>query len=222
MLNYVLMAALSYLVGSVPSGVMVGRIARSTDIRERGSGNTGTTNAFRALGWRLGLLVALMDFAKGYVAVALISTLAPFPAAIGSASASFVVATLASVLGHVKPIFAGFKGGKGFATAAGAITAAFPLLAPFCLVIFLGALTLTGFVAICAIVTSAALPILYFLTSRVSQAGTDPVILGFFIVAFLLTALSVRRRLLEYLTGKAELFEKVMLFKPRRKETGQP
>jgi acyl phosphate:glycerol-3-phosphate acyltransferase len=122
----------------------------------------------------------------------------------------------------VKPAFAAFKGGKGFATAAGAITAAFPILAPFCLLIFLVTLTLTGFVAICAIVTMAALPLLYFLTSRASPAGTDPLVLGFFIAGFFMTAFAVRRRLGEYFGGRAELFEKVMILKGRPRDDGKP
>jgi acyl phosphate:glycerol-3-phosphate acyltransferase len=78
MLNWVFIALASCLLGSLPSGLIVGRVFRNTDIRERGSGNAGTTNAFRLLGWKLGLLVAVMDVGKGYLAVAGIPSLAPF------------------------------------------------------------------------------------------------------------------------------------------------
>lgn len=222
MLNCILIATACYLIGSIPSGVIVGKLARGLDIRALGSGNTGTTNSFRVLGWKLGLVVAALDFGKGYLAVALLSRLAPFPGPSLPAAGLFIVSSLAVVLGHVKPAFAGFKGGKGFATAAGAITAAYPLLAPFCLAVFLVALAATGFVAVCAVATAAALPLLYLFLSPAMNAGTDQVILVYFIVLFFVTAFSVRRRMLELFTGRAERFDKAMLFKPKRKENDKP
>jgi acyl phosphate:glycerol-3-phosphate acyltransferase len=214
--NLLFIVAASYLLGSFPTGVIAARLTRGIDLRNHGSGNTGATNSFRVLGWKIGILVALVDIAKGYAAVAVISHLSlpglrPLPD-----SLCFIAATLAAVLGHVKPVFAGFKGGKGFGTAAGAITAAYPLLAPFCLVIFLLTLILTGYVAVCAAVASFALPFLYLLATRFLSLPFDPLILAFFAFTFALTVLGVRKKLKLYFEGKAELFEKVMIFKPRK------
>lgn len=216
MLNMALIALACYLLGSFPTGILAGRLLKGIDIRDHGSGNTGATNTFRVLGWRAGILVALVDIGKGYAAVALLTQLRVFSSPPGPAAVLFIVATLAAVLGHIKPVFAGFKGGKGFGTAAGAITAAFPLLAPFCLAVFLLTLVFTGYVAVCAALTSFALPFLYLLVVRIEGSAADPLILGFFVLAFFLTLLGVRRKLGLYLTGKAELFRKVMLFKPRQ------
>ncbi len=215
MLDLVLIAIASYLLGSIPFGIIAGALARGIDLRERGSGNTGATNSFRVLGWKLGALVAVADIAKGYAAVALVSRIhAPWSGS-APAQAAFIVATLASVLGHIKPIFAGFRGGKGFGTAAGAISAAYPIVAPFCLAVFLIALSLTGYVAVCAAITSLALPFIYLFAARIAGFPVDPAILIFFLAAFALTTLGVRKKLALYFAGKAELFTKLMIFKPR-------
>ncbi len=216
MLDLILVIAASYVLGSLPTGIIAGKLARGIDIRSHGSGNTGATNSFRVLGWRLGLVVALVDIAKGYAAVALVSRLAipgsaPFPA-----SVSFIAATLAAVLGHIFPLFAGFKGGRGFGTAAGAITAAFPILAPFCLLVFALALTLSGYVSVCAAAAALALPLSYLGACAWLGLAYDPVILVFFAFAFALTLFGVRRKLGLFFAGKAELFERVMIFKPRQ------
>jgi glycerol-3-phosphate acyltransferase PlsY len=216
MLNLIVVIVASYLLGSFPTGIIAGRLARGIDIREHGSGNTGATNSFRVLGWKIGLLVALVDIAKGYLAVAVVSQLRPFQGQPIHDSWFFMASSLAAVLGHIKPVFARFKGGKGFGTAAGAITAAFPILAPFCLAIFFVTLAFTGYVAVCAAVTSFALPFLYLLATSLFGLAYSPMILGFFFFTFALTALGVQRKLRLYIAGEAELFEKVMIFKPKK------
>jgi glycerol-3-phosphate acyltransferase PlsY len=215
MLDLLAIALVSCLLGSIPFGIIAGRIARGIDLRESGSGNTGATNSFRILGWKLGSLVAVADIAKGYAAAALVSHIHLPWSSVPPFQAAFIVATLAAVLGHIKPVFAGFRGGKGFGTAAGAITAACPIVAPFCLAVFLLTLALTGYVAVCAAVTSLALPFIYLVASKASGVPVDPAILVFFFAAFALTTLGVRRKLVLYFKGEAELFTKVMIFKPR-------
>jgi acyl phosphate:glycerol-3-phosphate acyltransferase len=215
-LNLLIVAAASYLLGSFPTGVIAGLATRGIDIRGHGSGNTGATNSFRVLGWKAGLVVALVDIGKGYLAVALLSRLAPFPAPAAPAYAPFMVSSLAAALGHVKPVFAGFKGGKGFGTAAGSITAAYPILAPFCLAVFLATLVLSGYVAVCAAVTALALPLIYLAATRLFALAYEPAILAFFVLVAALTILGVRRKLGLYLRGEAELFEKVMVLKRRK------
>ena len=216
MLDLIVVIVASYLIGSFPTGVLVGRLTRGIDIRIVGSGNTGATNSFRVLGWKAGAVVALVDIAKGYVAVAFLTRLSLFDSPPVPGSVLFIAATLASVLGHVKPAFAGFKGGKGFGTAAGAISAAYPMLAPFCLGAFLVTLVLTGYVAVCAVVTAFALPFFYLLATRLLDAPWDPAVFGFFVFAFLLVLVAMRKKLRLYLSGEAELFRKVMLRKPKR------
>ncbi|GAB1455411.1 glycerol-3-phosphate 1-O-acyltransferase PlsY [Spirochaetota bacterium] len=221
MLELLFIILASYLLGSFPTGVIAGKLTRGIDIRSQGSGNTGATNSFRVLGWKIGFAVAFVDMAKGFIAVALLTRIdifngSTFPYATLPYSARFIAATLAAVLGHIKPVFAGFKGGKGFGTAAGAISAAYPLLALPCLVVFGLTLVLSGYVAVCAAITSFALPFLYLLSTQYFNVSWDPAIFIFFFLAFLLTIVMMRKKLRLFMQGKAELFTKVMLFKPKK------
>jgi len=215
MINLMITILASYLLGSFPTGIIAGNLTRGIDIRSQGSGNTGATNSFRVLGWKVGLVVALVDIAKGFIAVAVLARISFFDTALLPFSVRFIAATLAAVIGHIKPIFAGFKGGKGFGIAAGAISAAFPILAPLCLLVFGLSLVLSGYVAVCAATTSFTLPFFYLLASKFLGLVWDPSIFIFFVLAFVLVIVMMRRKLILYFSGKAELFEKVMLFKPK-------
>jgi glycerol-3-phosphate acyltransferase PlsY len=116
----VLMAALCYLLGSIPTGYLVFRSGGQGDIRRFGSGATGATNVLRLKGWRAALIVALVDIAKGFLPSFVILKLTHDPViAAGCASLS--------VIGHCYPVYIGFRGGKGVATAAGAMAAIAPL-----------------------------------------------------------------------------------------------
>jgi acyl phosphate:glycerol-3-phosphate acyltransferase len=216
MLDLVIIAAASYLLGSIPTGIIAGKLAKGIDLREQGSGNTGATNSFRVLGWKLGAAVALVDIAKGYAAVALISRISLFPATAPPSDLAFIAATLAAVIGHIKPVFARFRGGKGFGTAVGAIVAAYPIVAPFCLLVFLVTLGLTGYVAVCATAASLALPFAYMLGARLVGFELDPTILAFFFLAFALTTLGVRKKLVLYFKGEAEPFKGAMFLRSRK------
>jgi glycerol-3-phosphate acyltransferase PlsY len=118
---YLIFACASYLLGSTPVGLIVGRCVRGVDIREFGSGKTGFTNSLRTLGLAPSLVVIAGDIAKGALPVVAAGALS------GSPTLKVVAAT-ASVVGHVWPIFAGFKGGRGVATAWGATLAMMPVL----------------------------------------------------------------------------------------------
>jgi len=89
-------------------------LLKKIDLREHGSGNTGATNTFRVLGWKAGLPVAVIDMFKGFAAVAFLTRIAPFDGPVYPNAVLFIAATLASVLGHIKPVFARFKGDRGF------------------------------------------------------------------------------------------------------------
>ncbi len=219
MMDIIIVMAASYLLGSFPTGIIAGRLTKGIDLRDHGSGNTGATNSTRVLGWKVGLIVGLIDMAKGWVAVSFIARIRLLDAPPVPAQVLFIAATLAVVMGHIKPIFAGFRGGKGFGTAAGAVSAAYPPLAPLCLAVFLVTLVLSGYVAVAAAVAALALPLFYLLVSAVSEAPVDPAILIFFILIFPLTVLGVRKKLRLYFSGNAELFEKIMIIKPKRERS---
>lgn len=120
---------LAYLLGSIPTSVWLGKAFKGTDLRQHGSGNAGTTNAFRVLGKPIGIIVLIVDMGKGLLAVSLSflqSEMAP-----GSESLMILRIGLGvlAVIGHIFPVFAGFKGGKGVATMAGVGLALHPLAA---------------------------------------------------------------------------------------------
>jgi glycerol-3-phosphate acyltransferase PlsY len=118
-LSLVVAIAVGYLIGAFPSGVVIGRLA-GRDPRESGSGRTGTTNALRSLGTRWAAAVAVLDVAKGVLAVLVANAIGPEPWA-------GALAAVAAVIGHVWSVFIGFRGGRGVATGAGAMLPLAPL-----------------------------------------------------------------------------------------------
>ena len=121
------MILIAYVLGSIPSAVWIGKKYYGVDIREHGSKNAGTTNMLRVLGRRAAVPVFVLDFFKGFVAVSII-TLMRYDADVSSAWLINlkILGVFAAVLGHIFPVFADFKGGKGVATLVGAITGIYP------------------------------------------------------------------------------------------------
>jgi acyl phosphate:glycerol-3-phosphate acyltransferase len=157
----ILLAA--YLMGSFPTSIVVARRARGIDIREHGSGNAGGTNVLRVVGWKAALLVALVDVGKGTVA-SLLPHLAPAPSLAVDVVDACALAGTAAVVGHVFPIFAGFRGGKGVGTSAGGFAVTQPLaLACAAPVFFLTVLT-TRWVSLGSILGALTLPLAIYFT----------------------------------------------------------
>ncbi len=149
----------AYLIGSIPTALIVSRHYFDIDIRDYGSGNMGATNTFRVLGKKYGSMVMVFDILKGMSAVALYNLL-PFYIADDFARTNLMVGLgIASVLGHVFPIFAQFKGGKGVATLFGMLLAMQPLIAVSCVGVFLLVLFLTRWVSLSSILSAVMLPI---------------------------------------------------------------
>lgn len=145
------LVVVGYLLGSISFAVLLVRIIVGTDIRAEGSGNAGATNVLRAHGKKLALVVALLDVAKGAAAVALVRlvTADPFWAA---------AAGVAAVIGHVFPIFYGFRGGKGVATAVGAFLVLAPLALICSLAVFVVVVALTKYVSLGSVIAMVLLP----------------------------------------------------------------
>jgi glycerol-3-phosphate acyltransferase PlsY len=149
---------LAYLLGAFPTSVVVGRLARGIDIREHGSGNAGATNAWRVLGWRLGVLVLVADMAKGVLAAAAIARI-PLPSAGLDLATISLLCGLAAVVGHVFPVYTRFRGGKGVATAGGMLFAVAPIPMALALGVFLLAVTTTGRVSIGSLAAAVSIPL---------------------------------------------------------------
>lgn len=150
---------LSYLAGSIPTAVWTGKIFHHIDIREHGSGNAGATNVIRVLGWKAGIPVMILDVFKGWVA----ASLPVFIQISGPATATMVnlqiLCGLLAITGHIYPVFAGFRGGKGVATIFGVLLALNPLLTLSCVGVFLAVLFISGYVSLSSMSAGVAFPL---------------------------------------------------------------
>ena len=217
MLNLVVILVLSYLTGSFPTSIIVGKITKGIDIREHGSGNAGGTNAFRVLGWKAGLFVSLVDIAKGTFATLVISRIRFGTAPFENPSIVMILAGICAILGHTYTIFAGFKGGKGVATGAGMLIALFPYALLTCLVIFLLILFTTGFVSVSSITAAVSLPIMLFMFDRFLNMNVDPVLMIVSIIIPFFIIFTHRTNIKRLISGEEKSFEKLKIF--RRKSS---
>ncbi len=150
---------ISYFIGSIPTALLISKRFFGIDIRDYGSGNMGATNTFRVLGSRYGTMVMIFDILKGMAAVMLYNFL-PFYMNHELERTNLMLGLgLAAVVGHVFPIFAGFRGGKGVATLLGMVLAIQPVIALSCIGIFTLVLYLTRYVSLSSIIAAIALPI---------------------------------------------------------------
>lgn len=150
---------LAYFIGSIPTAIIVSKAFFNIDIREYGSGNMGATNTFRVLGPKFGTMVMVGDMLKGILAVALYNLLPYYLTNELDRTNLMIGLGLAAVLGHIYPIWAGFRGGKGVATLFGMVLAIQPIVAINCVGVFLLVLYLTRYVSLSSILAGVALPI---------------------------------------------------------------
>jgi acyl phosphate:glycerol-3-phosphate acyltransferase len=159
-LEFILLILSAYIIGSIPTSVWVGKAFFKLDVRDHGSGNAGATNTIRVLGWKAGLPVFIFDVFKGWIAV----MLAVFFVAHHFLPDQLVYLKIALagavVLGHVFPVFAGFRGGKGVATLLGVGIALYPVAVWIVLGIFIIILLATGYVSLGSIIGSLVFPFL--------------------------------------------------------------
>ena len=148
--------ALAYLLGSIPFGYLLVRLFRKQDVRETGSGNIGATNVARSGGKGLGLLTLLLDALKGFVAVVIAMHLAP--SGVHGPSTLAVAAAVAACVGHIFPVWLGFRGGKGIATALGVFLALVPWVALAALGLFILVVGTTRLVSLGSILAAASIP----------------------------------------------------------------
>lgn len=211
---WLLVLPIGYLLGSIPTSIVVGKVFFGTDIREHGSGNAGASNAFRVFGGAAGLGVVAGDIGKGAAAV-LIAGLFPAPEAMSPAIVGFA-AGVAAIVGHIWTIFARFKGGKGVATAGGVLLALYPVSFAGAFLVFIVALVLSGYTSLGSILAAISFPIIM----------TIVVITGIHDVPLFLRYLSVplaalilfthRSNFGRLIRGEENRFERVMIFRRKR------
>jgi acyl phosphate:glycerol-3-phosphate acyltransferase len=149
----------AYLIGSIPTALLISKRFFGIDIRDYGSGNMGATNTFRVLGSRYGTMVMVIDILKGVAAVLLFNFIPYYVHNEVDRTNLMIGLGLAAVIGHIFPVFAGFKGGKGVATLFGMLLAMQPIIAISCVGVFLLALYLTRYVSLSSILGAIMLPI---------------------------------------------------------------
>jgi glycerol-3-phosphate acyltransferase PlsY len=154
----IILILLAYLIGSIPTSVWIGRLFYGIDVREFGSGNAGATNTFRVLGKKAGIPVLMIDILKGFIAV-LFACFSDLP----KNDAAFVNLQLAlgiaSVVGHIFPVFEGFRGGKGVATLLGVVLAVQPESAFISVMVFTTVLVLFRYVSVASMAAGLVYPI---------------------------------------------------------------
>ena len=191
----VLIVVGAYLLGSIPFGYVLPRLVRGEDVRTRGSGNVGASNVWRVYGRSLGVPVALLDVAKGFV-----------PALVGLEVGGDwvgVLAGAAAMIGHARPVFLGFgKGGKMVATAGGVAFALAPLVAAICLGVWLVVFALFRYASLASMVTASALPLLCL------AFGSSWPVVGFAALAAVGVVLLHRHNLRRLLAGTEPRFSR--------------
>ncbi|MBX3694218.1 MAG: glycerol-3-phosphate 1-O-acyltransferase PlsY [Steroidobacteraceae bacterium] len=206
----------AYLLGSVSGALLVGRLRGGVDIRTLGSGNAGGTNALRTQGPSFALAVLVIDLAKGWIAAALLPLAAVH---YGAAHGGQIVpawlpaaCALAAIVGHVWPLWHGFRGGKGVATFAGVLVALAPAALAVVLGVWLVVVMLTGYVGLASMAGAAALP-LYVAVAKLEPLGA---LLAFGIAAALLVIFTHRANVARMRAGTESRARRLWLLGPRR------
>jgi glycerol-3-phosphate acyltransferase PlsY len=172
MITVAIITILSYLVGSIPTAIIVAKARKGIDIRQHGSGNAGGTNVIRVLGWKTGAFVILCDMAKGLFATMIITQLMNvLPFSIARPFDQFpvmqIVAGCAAMLGHIWTLFAGFKGGKGIATAGGMLIGIAPVEVGVSLGVFMIVFLISHYVSLGSLSAAASFPLTMVLRENV-------------------------------------------------------
>jgi len=212
MLSLILIILLAYLVGSFPTSIVVGRMTRRIDIREHGSKNAGGTNAFRVLGWKAGLFVAMVDILKGVLATLLVAKIRIDPLTLDYELVQIISGTSA-VIGHVWTVLAKFKGGKGVVTGAGMIIALFPWASLICFIIFAALVLTTRYVSLGSIIATSSLPFILLTFDRMFGKSVSNSLLTFSILISGLIIFTHRSNIRRLINGTENRFEKLQFRK---------
>jgi acyl phosphate:glycerol-3-phosphate acyltransferase len=204
-LSSAILVLFAYLLGSIPSAVWIGKHFYNIDVREHGSGNAGATNTLRVLGKKAGIPVLIIDALKGYVAVMLASYSTYMPATTSYINFQLVLGTSA-LLGHIFPVFASFRGGKGIATLLGVTIAISPIASAISIVVFLLVFVSFNYVSLGSIVAALVYPLSIIIILKVTALS----LIVFSILVALLVVITHKKniqRLLKNEEPKTRLFK---------------
>lgn len=212
-IQLLLLLLLSYITGSIPTSIILGKIVKGIDIREHGSGNAGGTNVFRVLGWKPALIVVIIDISKGWLPTVIYATVLFQGQPITNVGVIQILCGFAAVLGHTYTIFAGFRGGKGIGTLAGMLIALFPITFPLCLLVFIITLILTGYVSLSSIMATIALPIILLILPIFGFQQSSLSLLIFALAVPWFAIFTHRSNITRLRNGTENRFEKAMIFR---------
>jgi glycerol-3-phosphate acyltransferase PlsY len=197
----------AYLIGSMPTALWVGKAFYGLDIREHGSGNSGATNTFRVLGKKAGITVLLIDVIKGLTAASLVRYLHFVDLGTARYVNLQLLFGLSSVLGHIFPIYAKFKGGKGIATLLGMVIGIHYMSALACIFLFVVILFSTRYVSLSSILAAVAFPVIAVIIYK----NEEPFFIVFGIAAAIMVVLTHQKNIVRLVAGnenKAKLLKK--------------
>jgi len=209
MLLLAIIVILSYLVGSIPNSILISKAVSGIDIRNHGSGNAGGTNVMRVLGWKYGLVVIFLDALKGAIAVVIISRLfyGPLPFENVSPFDDFtlvqIIAGMSAVIGHVWTVFAGFKGGKGIATALGMLLTLITVDMLIAVGIFTLVVLISRYVSLGSIIAAISVPLTLFVRENLFHVDIPgySTLLPFIIAVTALVIFTHRKNLVRIING---------------------
>jgi glycerol-3-phosphate acyltransferase PlsY len=204
----ILLLIAAYLLGSIPTAVWVGKYFYNIDVREHGSGNAGATNVFRVLGKRAGIPVLLIDVLKGLLAVKLAYINTDLEGTYRFVNLQLVLG-LASLAGHIFPVFASFRGGKGIATLLGIVLALLPYAAFVSMGIFLIVLLATGYVSLSSMSAAVAFPLIIIFIFKV----TVPSLIVFSVLIAIMVLVTHQKNIMRLIRNEES---KVSLFKKNK------
>lgn len=198
-----ILVVVSYLIGAVPIAVIIGKVFRNTDVRQHGSGNAGATNTWRVLGWKAGIIVLIIDMGKGVVTTTLVPML---PLTLGGLPPELVaiLCGLAAVTGHVFPIYAGFRGGKGVATATGMLGAIAPVSVGIAVGVFGITLVLFRRVSLSSIAGALTIPLSLVLVNRYTTIHHHALLIWLTIVLCVFILFTHRGNISRLVRGKEQ------------------
>ncbi|MGE0078745.1 MAG: glycerol-3-phosphate 1-O-acyltransferase PlsY [Bacteroidales bacterium] len=202
---------LAYLMGSVPTSVWVGKFFYGIDVREHGSGNAGATNAIRVLGLLPGVSVFIVDVLKGYLAVRLLYLTDFYIPKTGMFVNFQLILGIAALLGHIFPIFAQFRGGKGVAVLSGVVFALHPYATLFVFLIWVVSVLITRYVSLSSMIAGFSFPLLLIFVYRT----TNPSLILFAFILAVLMLFTHQKNIERLLSGE----ESKLHFKKKDKQS---
>jgi glycerol-3-phosphate acyltransferase PlsY len=215
-MEFIILLVLSYLTGSIPTSIIVSRVAKNIDIRDHGSGNAGATNVYRILGWKYALIVLVLDVFKAWLPTAIYATTIFQYISIIDIGFIQILCGSFSVIGHTYPIFAKFKGGKGVGPLIGVLIALFPIAFPLCLIVAIAIIITTGYVSLGSIFAAISLPIFILILPVLDIISPNLSLVIFSLLVPWFVIYTHRGNISRIRNGTENRFDKAIIFKNKK------